>query len=262
MESTSSEARASGVPATWLALLEFPRALGELGALPLLAPWLTFAPKGDGHGVLVMPGFLADDRSTVILRQFLTRLGYRAEPWQLGRNLGLDRIGGVDSLAARLEDIYTATGAPVSLVGWSLGGVHARRLAKALPQRVRQVITLGSPIGGEPTRTRLSRTWEAANDVVMDQRFVDRFLREHRQPPPVPSTAIYSRSDGIVAWQIATETRGAQTESIEVGGSHLGLGVNAAVLYLIAERLAQAAEDWQPFRAEGWRQALFRPDPR
>jgi pimeloyl-ACP methyl ester carboxylesterase len=180
-------------------------------------PVLATAPRGDRHRVLVLPGFLADDRSTRPLRWFLRRLDYRVSGWRIGRNLGpTDRI--IDGMLERFEAL-TVDGAPMSLVGWSLGGIYARELARRFPEAVRQVITLGSPIG----------------------------LTDLTAPIPVPSSAIYSRADGIVAWPASRQLDGPQAESIEVSGSHCGLGHNPSVLRIVAERLAQPGGAWAPY---------------
>ena len=177
------------------------------------------ARRGDGHSVIVLPGWYASDASTFPLRSFLRLRGYRARGWGLGRNPGLEREL-LDEITARTEREYATTGRPVSLVGWSLGGIYARAVARVIPEAVRCVITLGSPIqrGSRPPG-----------------------------PPPVPSTAIYSEEDRIVPARYARETPGKQTESVRVSGGHLGLGTNPFVLEVIADRLAQDPRRWQPF---------------
>ena len=145
-------------PPTLLALAELHRAVVELTTLPLAAPILRMAPGGDGHPVLVMPGFTASDVSTGILRRYLTSLGYDTYAWELGRNLGPKAIGREgEKLVERLKAIHKATGKKVSLVGWSLGGVMARKLSRQAPGAVRQVITLGSPFTGDPRATTVWR---------------------------------------------------------------------------------------------------------
>ena len=147
----------------------------------------------------------------------------------------------------------------VSLVGWSLGGIFARELAKQAPEAVRMVITLGSPFGGHPKATNAWRVYEMASGEKIDdgnQAFVEAL----RETPPVPTTAIYSRTDGICAWQSCRERPGPQAENIEVPGSHCGLGHNPAVIYAVAERLAQPENDWRPFERSGWRAFVYR-DP-
>src|SRR5262245_20833739 len=131
-------------PSIGLLLSEPVRGLAGFAALPLSAAWLTSAPRGDGHGVLVLPGLLANDVSTVVLRRVVRLLGYHAVGWNLGRNLGpTDQV--IDELPRGLSALAERTGRPVSLIGWSLGGIYARELARQDPALVRQVITLGSP---------------------------------------------------------------------------------------------------------------------
>jgi pimeloyl-ACP methyl ester carboxylesterase len=205
---------------------EWGRAFGELAGYYPSAPLLDRAPRGDGHPVLTLPGFLAGDSSTRILRRYLKRLGYSAHPWKLGRNFG--RTGVVqEKLFERVTELAERHERKISIVGWSLGGVYARELAKHLPNHVRQVITLGSPFG-------------------------------RSMPPRVPTTAIWSKTDGITDWRDCREVDGPQRENIEVPGSHCGLGWNALVLWAIADRLAQPEGDWQPFQREGWRGWLYR----
>ncbi len=126
------------------------RALHELGAFMLLRPWLAAAPRGDGHPVLVLPGLLASDLSTRPLRSFLNAQGYAAHGWKQGRNLGL-RAGIEDGMLERVEELHERYGhRKISVVGWSLGGIYARQLAKRAPEKVRSVISLGSPFAGSP----------------------------------------------------------------------------------------------------------------
>jgi len=242
-------------PSKALQLLEL-RAFSEFGAALALLPLLRRAPRGDGHPVLVLPGLIASDTSTQPLRAYLADRGYEVHGWGLGRNLGL-RPGIESKMKARLRQIHRDSGRKVSLVGWSLGGVFAREIASAVPDAVRNVITLGSPIRGNPRSTNAWRVYELASGQSID----DPKLRRPREAaPPVPTTSIYSRTDGIVAWQCCVETATDHTESIEVMGSHCGLGVNASVLYAVADRLAQPEGEWQPFERSGLRAWVF-PDP-
>ena len=242
-------------PSRTLQLLEL-RAFGELGASLALLPLLRRAPSGDGHPVIVLPGLLASDGSTTLLRSYLRGRGYSVHGWGLGRNMGL-KAGLESRMKARVRALHREHGRKVSLVGWSLGGVFAREIAAALPDTVRSVITLGSPIRGNPKSTNAWRIYELASG----QRLDDPKLKKPRAaPPPVPTTSIYSRTDGIVAWQCSVEPGAARSESIEVIGSHCGLGVNPAALYAVADRLAQPEERWRPFDRSGLRALVF-PDP-
>jgi pimeloyl-ACP methyl ester carboxylesterase len=245
-------------PPRWLTLAEGPRALAELAALPMAAPWLAAAPRGDGHGVLVLPGFVSNDNATAALRRYLRALGHDAQGWELGLNLGRRSIGAEsERLLERLEAVRAATGRPVSLVGWSLGGVMARQLARAVPGDVRQIVTLGSPFTGNPHATSIARLYERVSGDRIDDAFVTAMLAESRTPPPVPSTAIYSRGDGIVAWRNCVEPVSATTDNIRVRGSHVGLPFNPAVWFAVADRLALPEGQWRRFDRSGWRRSVY-----
>lgn len=245
-------------PSRLLALTELPRALAEFGTLPFAAPLLATAPRGDGHPVLVLPGFITTDASTAVLRGFLRRLGYDAREWGLGRNLGPRAIGREgERLIAKVKDIHAATGLKVSLVGWSLGGVMARIVAQRLPDMVRQVITLGSPFTGDPRASNVWRTYEWLTGQRVGDGHTRAQMAESATPLPMPATAIYSKDDGIVAWQNCVEPDGATADRIEVRGSHCGLGVNPAVLYAVADRLAQPEGAWRRFDRSGLRAWVY-----
>jgi pimeloyl-ACP methyl ester carboxylesterase len=247
-------------PRALLGALELPRTMLEVGSLLASAPYLQLVQRGDGHPVMVLPGFTASDDSTGLLRRYLRSIGYDARPWNLGRNMGLRGAGRSDDLHREVARLQAETGRKVSLIGWSLGGVHARNLAKRSPQHIRQVISLGSPFGGSPRATAVWRLYKTSNDVRVDPEFVDRYISQTVTPPPdLPCTAVYSRTDGIVAWQIAMEIPGPLTDNIEVYGSHCGLGFNPAVYYAVADRLAQAEGEFKPFDRRGWRAAVFGP---
>lgn len=230
------------------------RAPWEFGASIAASPLLRLAPKGDGHPVLIFPGLVAPDMSTLPLRKFLKGRGYAAFPWGLGFNLG-PREGVIESCLARLRDIYDKHGRKVSLIGWSLGGVYAREVAKVYPDAVRQVITLGTPFTGHPKATNAWRLYE----FVTGHKIGAPELHEPlRTPPPVPTTSIFSRTDGVVAWQCSLEKEGPMADNIEVEASHLGMGLNPMTFYAIADRLAQPEDDWKPFERVGFPRMLYR----
>lgn len=235
-------------------LLSEGRALIEFGALIGAYPLLRTLPEGDGHPVLIFPGFVASDVSTAPLRAFLRSHNYAAHGWNLGRNLGL-RPGLNDAKLARLKELHRQYGRKVSLVGWSLGGIFARELAKRVPDDIRMVITLGSPFKGHPKATHVADLYELLSGHTIDEA---RARYELAEPPPVPTTAIFSRTDGIVAWQNCVEHPGPQTENIEVRSSHIGMGLHPAALYAVADRLAQPEGTWKPFDRSGLR-SLFYP---
>lgn len=243
-------------PSTALMFLET-RAVPELGAFWLMRPWLSALPSGDGHPVLVLPGLLADDGSTRPLRGFLNGQGYRAHGWKLGRNMGLRGSVEADMLA-RIEELYERYGRrKVSLVGWSLGGLYARQLAKQVPDKVRCHISLGSPFAGSPKSTNAWRAYELASGGKVED--LDLLTHGLAEAPPVPSTSIFSRTDGICAWQACLNEDGPETENIEVVGSHLGLGHHPAAVFAIADRLAQPEGEWKKFNRRGFRALAF-PD--
>jgi pimeloyl-ACP methyl ester carboxylesterase len=221
-------------------LTEPARGLVDLASLPLAARWLATAPQGDGHGVLVFPGFLSSDASTGTLRRFLRRLGYTVRGWNLGRNLGpTDQV--VDELPRAIAELAEATGGPVSLVGWSLGGIYARELARRNPAPVRQVITLGSPFAiVDPKQSRVDSFYRRRAHLHADATRLPS-PEEVARPIGVPSTAVYSRRDGIVVWETCIEPASALHDNVEVRCSHLGFGVDPATLWVIADRLALPA---------------------
>ncbi|MCZ6618402.1 MAG: alpha/beta hydrolase [Gammaproteobacteria bacterium] len=244
-----------------LLLAEGPRVISEIASLMAVAPFLYHAPRGDGHPVLVLPGFGAGDRSTTVIRGFLTSLGYRARPWELGTNLGPAIPDLMVELAARLDEVFVAAGeVKVSLIGWSLGGVYARLLAHRYTNKVRQVITLGSPFAGGRGSTSVNPAARNNSGVEFVREPSKRLRRLAGEPlPGVPSTAVFSKSDGIVPWQIATQQPTAIAENIEVYVSHLGLGFNPAVLYAMADRLANRDGTWRPFARFGWKRFVYGP---
>jgi pimeloyl-ACP methyl ester carboxylesterase len=245
-------------PSLFWALTELPRAMAEMGSMPWASPILMQAPKGDGHPVMLLPGFMASEFSMKPLERYLQKLGYKVFHWELGRNLGPKAIGpNGERLIARLDEIHDQTGQKVSLVGWSLGGTLARQLSRRRPDLVRQVISLGSPITGSPKSTNAWRAYEFMTGQKVDHPDVHAQLRESHDVPPVPSTAIFSKHDGIVAWQNSREPKAKQTDNIEVKGSHCGLGVNPTVLWAIADRLALPEGQWKPFDRSGLKAFIY-----
>jgi hypothetical protein len=242
------EGQSTAGPSAGLLLTEPIRGLADLAALLLLAaPGLAAAPRGDGHGVLIFPGLLASDASTAPLRGFLRWLGYDARGWDLGRNRGpTEEV--LAGLPRALIDHAERTGRPVSVVGWSLGGIYAREMARRHPRQVRRVITLGSPFALKDPRQshaefpyqRLSRLH--ANGARLPSR------KQVARPIEVPSTSVYSRWDGIVSWQACIEPETALHQNVEVRCGHLGFGIDPATLWLIADRLAVPAGQRIPFR--------------
>lgn len=232
-------------------LCEQLRAGAETAAFLAALPALSVGPRGDGHPVLVLPGLMADDRTTVGLRHVLRVRGYRPHAWRLGTNIGpTQRIQ--DGLVRRLAELSAGGDQPVSLIGWSLGGILARELARRHPKSVRAVITLGSPFRlsdrDGPEATRAGRLFHAFRPWHTE--FLGPAQDEEDRPAlQVPATSIYSRLDGIVPWQACLDLPGPLRENVEVSASHLGLGVHPVVLEIVLDRLRQPVGAWRPLNA-------------
>jgi len=241
------DGRSAAGPSTRLLLTEPIRGLADHAALLLATPVLAAAPRGDGHGVLVLPGLLASDSSTIPLRGFLRWLGYHVRGWDLGRNHGPTEVI-LSGLPRAVLEHAERTGRPVSVVGWSLGGVYAREMARLYPRQVRQVITLGSPFALRDVRqSHAHRPFQQLRHLHVDEDEMPT-IEQRAKPISVPSTAVYSRWDGVVAWRACVEPETALHQNIEVRCSHLGFGVDPATLWLIADRLAVPAGQRVPFR--------------
>ncbi len=231
---------------TLFKLISETRALAELGSFYTTYPLLKYIAKGDEHPVLVMPGLMSTDYSTGPLRRLLKAKGYKVYGWELGRNYA--QMAFIPKLAAKINELYAEHGQKISLVGWSAGGLFARVLGNMMPDKIRQVITLGSPFKNlleSTTNVDGVYEWMTGNkkgDVNED------VVRMIETLPPVPFTSIYTKSDGIVPWENCVEDEVRYSvENVEVFSSHLGLGVNPSVLYCIADRLSQKEGYWEPF---------------
>jgi pimeloyl-ACP methyl ester carboxylesterase len=240
-----------------LLLMAEGRAVYDAAAMIPMLGLKKCLPQGDNHPVLVFPGFLASSRSTVPLRKYLADLGYRSHRWKLGYNMGYSyklHYGMRD----RVTELFERYGEKVSLVGWSLGGVYARELAREMPDIVRQVISMGSPFRGHPSSSNVHKIFNMFTEVPYDE-LPESFLQDMAHPPPVPTTALYTRGDGVVAWQSTVELSDREdVENIHVGGAHLGLGFNPRTLYVLADRLAQPEGKWRPFKPPFLMKPLFR----
>ena len=237
-------------PPSKLLLLAEIRAFGEFALGLASLPVLATAPKGDGHTVLVLPGFLTSDTSTEFLRRTLSGLGVNAVGWDLGRNLGNAMVMR-EKLADKVAQLKRESGRRISIVGWSLGGIYARYLGLQVPEMVRSVITLGSPFTGDMRANNVGRIYDVVSGENPDQipRKEYEALAGHL---PVPASSIYSKTDGVVHWQTSQVKDHHQAENIEVfGASHFGLGFNPAVMWAIADRLAQSEGTFAPFTRKG-----------
>jgi triacylglycerol esterase/lipase EstA (alpha/beta hydrolase family) len=216
------------------------RALLEYAGMHLMNK--TALPTGDGHPVVIFPGLAGDKRSTAPLKSFCEGLGYAAYDWGRGFNTG--PYGDVDAwlaeLAEHVRELTAAHEQRVSLIGWSLGGIYAREVAKLLSERVRLVITIGTPFAGNAETTHAALVYRVLNGQKpsLDEALAARL----RAAPDVPTTAIYSRSDGVVAWQTCVQEGDHEhIDNIEIEGSHVGMGWNPQVLSIIADRLGRSA---------------------
>ena len=246
-----------GAPHVLTSLLE-PRGLLEMALLPASLPLLMNAPAGDGHPVLLVPGFMASESSLVALKLFLQNKGYDVHTWGLGRNMGF-RSKHANALPQKIRYLHHVTGKKVSLVGWSLGGVFSMYGAQQALDCVRCVITLGSPVSVDAAGSQSPNAIKAlyrlvshrlgASAHVMQPRAKD--MRERRRLA-IPTSCLYSLSDGVVPPQEATiDGDPALHENIRIAGSHIGLGFNGIVLAVVADRLAQPEDNWKPFVAKG-----------
>jgi len=225
--------------------LEPMRAAFEYASMHLMNT--TSFPSGDGHPVVIFPGLVSDQSSTAPLKKFCQTLGYTAYDWGQGLNTGPqgDLDAWIDELAGHVRGLTSAHRQRMSLIGWSLGGIYAREVAKKLPGRVRQVITLGTPFGGTAERNDLE--WIYGSSGARKPEITRELMARLRSAPDVPTTSIYSRSDGVIDWQACLhDDKQALTEDIEVDSSHFGLGWNPAVLAIIADRLGKRRRSAPP----------------
>ena len=230
-------------------------AFSELVVFPAsaLAAGLTSPRASAPRPVLVLPGFIGSDQSTVPLRTFLWTLGHRPYGWGLGRNVGPANhiAAGVDKV---LVDLFDRHQTPIDVIGWSLGGVFGRLLALNRPEMVRQVISLGSPIKLDRDQSSVNGLFELMGSVW---NFSTTSRRLDIDRIPVPSTTVWTRSDGVVPGLACRQTPRARAEAVEVRGTHCGLGHNGAVLRLVADRLALPEGEWRPFEVSAALRSVY-----
>lgn len=246
-------------PSPLLLALEVRAAFEFCSVLPSW-PALMSAPVGDGHPVMVLPGLSTSDASTLPMRGYLQNLGYKMSGWNQSYNFGM-RAGVLERAKQHVMEECEAYGEKVSLIGWSLGGIMAREIAKDLPDHVRGVITMGSPFAGTRSSTNAYRVYE-----ITSERSVHTDMEEYDLPsaPPMPTTSIFSRTDGIVSWRSSVQEpckNNPNTENVEVLASHLGLPLSPLVWWAVADRLAQPLGQWKKFNRNGFVQKLLYPDP-
>jgi len=205
--------------AAWL----FSRAWHGIGHLGARGP-------EDGPPALVIPGFIANDRTVMELRRALAEGGWRVHPWAIGWNMGA-RADTIDQLAKRLDEI--SPDKPVLVVGWSLGGVFARELARAHPDRVSAVVTLGSPFSGDPKLNNVWRLYEWVAGHPVDAPPIDRIPDK----PPVPTLAIWSRADGIVSPRAAKGLEAESDKTVEFTCNHMAFGVSRSTAKKVVQEI-------------------------
>ena len=251
MPSTSSFPTAHSAPPLALLATEPLRALLEyLGAHVAGRPLQV----GDGHPVVVYPGLGGGAFTTSHLRSFLRDSGFTVHDWEGGVNIGPEGVldDWLGTLDDRVRELHLQHGRKVSLVGWSLGGLYAREIAKRCPRAVRQVVTLGTPFAALDTGNHAGGVYKL---LSKDRTHLPpQMALRLRECPPVPTTAIYSKSDGIVSWRGCIEKNTERSESVEVDASHLGMVTHPEVLRVVVNRLAQPEGQWRPLRGERLRQ--------
>jgi len=227
-------------------------------ALDFLSAHIGATPRrvGDGHPVVVYPGLGGGAVTTAHLRRFLNECGFVALDWELGVNRGPEGLFEAWSrkLADPVRELHARRGHKVSLVGWSLGGIYAREVAKCFPDAVRQVITLGTPFSALGDGNHAGTIFRLLGGDT--SQLTPALQARLREPPPVPTTSVYSRSDGVVCWRGCLEQEGPGRENIEVNASHLGMGTHPEVLRIVADRLAQPEGRWRPYRPGRVRRSL------
>lgn len=241
-------------------VMELGRVVMEMGSTAMLGPVLKALPKGDGHTIMTIPGFMGADGSTSQLRKFLNKRGYNAVPWGLGRNASEVRSENIDDflehraktesiIAARVEREFEASGRKVTLIGWSLGGLYAVALAHQYPQWIRQVITLGTPYG-DPRGTALYSVMGRLYDnkeATVDEQALERWVAHTYRGGKlrVPILALFSESDGIVGAGIARcEADPQYVTNMAVVASHVGFPFNPLVFAVIGNHLVEPHERW------------------
>lgn len=244
----SSPTQTVSPPSCGLLLSEPIRAALEFAAYHVMDE--STLPRGDGHAVVIFPGLATNEQITRPLQSLCERLGYQCFDWGMGLNVGPrgDADEWMNELANRVRNLAEEQISPLSLVGWSLGGIYAREVAKLIPTRIRQVVSIGTPIAGTAELTNVGWLYRLLNNSLPPDN--PELFASLSCPPPVPTTSIYSRTDGIVAWQACMQQLQSRVENIEVDGSHCGMPWNPSVLRVLADRLAQPLGIWKPYECE------------
>ncbi|MEO5867678.1 MAG: alpha/beta hydrolase [Sphingomonas sp.] len=226
-------------PSKLLWAAELPRGAWTMARVGFGGLGLADAPRGDGRPIMLLPGLFNSDRSNFLMRRYLRALGYFVRGWNLQRNLGMRTVGSEgERLFERIRALREERGAPVTLIGVSLGGMLARLAAHRMPDDVREVITVSSPFAGDPRATNVWRAFEWVTGDRIDDAMIKARTEEIARSLPVPATAIWSASDGLVAGAICHAPDDPNCRNIEVRSSHLGVQLNPQVLRVIAGVLA------------------------
>ena len=214
------------------------RAPLDWATLLVYMPQLLRAPRGDGRPVMLLPGYATDEKSMRPLGRYLRYLGYDVHDWGQGRNRGkVDTY--TRAIGERTKDLHDRLdGTPVTLIGWSLGGVIARETARLFAPYVREVITLGTPILGGPKYTTVAKRFARSDNIDLDE-FEKEVHARNSEGISQPITSIYSRLDGVVGWRASVDSYNAHARNIEVYSSHFGIGAHGRVWQLIAEILGE-----------------------
>lgn len=227
----------------------------SLVSYALAQPWLSLLPSGDGHAVIVLPGMLADDRSTEPLLHFLAGKGYAVQGWNQGMNRG-PRPGVLDRLFEQVREARRASGGrKVTLIGWSLGGLFARVVANQEPDLVRCVVTLAAPFTGNPHASHLTGLYEQVTGHHVGE--VSEFRRWYHETPSIPCTSVFSRTDGVISWPCSIEHETDCTENVQVFCNHGSMVADPTALAVVADRLAQPEGAWRKFEISGVRRHFY-----
>jgi pimeloyl-ACP methyl ester carboxylesterase len=205
-------------------------------SMPLLASQWNTLPRGKGQPVMVLPGYLAGDDSTVVLRMFLRLLGYQCVGWMQGRNHGnLKKL--LPKVDHRVTELQQRFGSPVHLIGWSFGGVVAREVSRIHPEAVAQILTLGTPVRGGPRYTAFAANYRKQG---LDLQAIEaRVAERNAQPLSTPVAAIYSKQDSVVAWTSCFDPNPHNhVRYVEVNVQHAELVCSPVVFGIIAQQLA------------------------
>jgi pimeloyl-ACP methyl ester carboxylesterase len=205
----------------------------QLGRLLSSRKSLSQAPRGNGEPVILIPGWRSPQATMSPMRRYLASRGYEAQHWGRGVNMGNVRADR-DAMLEVVEKLARASG-PVSLVGWSLGGVISRELAREIPDSVARVITYGTPVIGGPSYTAAAASYDVdvSASVAQEQAQLNR-----EQPIQVPLTILFSKRDEVVHWPACIDRSSPKTVHVEIGSTHVGMGIDPDVWSLVAQALA------------------------